>query len=757
MKISLLPLYSKLNGGVGACALGCLQTCKVKQQAPNFGEGNNCPLSSHQAETYAAIFRDANKPKIIFNTAFTGDGKSLAAYLPGLLNPKFRTIGLYPTIELVKDQERQIKNYYELFNLTPVTRIDSLYGAELARRVEATKEEGKPSRKSEQLRRSIIQKRVILTNPDIFHLITHLRYQDITVAHDQLVNDLAQFPNLYVADEFPIFGVHQETAIINSLLLIRHSRETARPLRFLFTSATPKDEFIDQLKKIGTDNLLIEKISSDYISEDRTQAPLGYRQICQSVDLDFVHLNKDQDSFNWLEENTNLVRKILNDEQQRSGRGVIILNSMAMVRRVVSQLEKELKNDNIIVKEVSGIVDDRDREETRNLLKTANQPVLIVGTSAVDVGVDFEINLLIFESSDSATFTQRLGRLGRHGGFDNYQAFALIPNWMNWIMKKLHDKLEEGQKVNRTIFREEIIQYAFDPPREFEQYRHCWGALQSQGMLITLSGANIKGEKQKKERKEREAVTQKIRDRMTEDLQKLYGDQLDRKIKHWNCLNKDDTGKAIQDQLLSFRGSSGLQAAVWDENKVYPNKSRFYTYDLLRLLPHVEVEVITKQEFYSALENANLSKPESVKRSPNEFPEAYIQIYLKIKSWNEDKSPFLVGLDCDYLTKELTLGTLTVLEGVGILGHPQKREISKYLSDVKYAKLLAFLIRVDRNYEKSHWDVSNQLHLGSNVGIYRISDQQDQDYACAFNQDALLLEALKWKLKKTVNTESYIF
>ncbi|MFM7371980.1 MAG: hypothetical protein ACKO2Z_30160, partial [Sphaerospermopsis kisseleviana] len=66
MKISLLPLYSKLNRGVGACALGCLQTCKVKQQAPNFGEGNNCPLSSHQAETYHAIIN--SDAEIIFNT-----------------------------------------------------------------------------------------------------------------------------------------------------------------------------------------------------------------------------------------------------------------------------------------------------------------------------------------------------------------------------------------------------------------------------------------------------------------------------------------------------------------------------------------------------------------------------------------------------------------------------------------------------------------------------------------------------------------
>jgi CRISPR-associated endonuclease/helicase Cas3 len=748
VKISLLPLYSKLNGGVGACALGCMQTCKVKQQAPNFGEGNHCPLSSHQAETYAAIFRDETKAKVIFNTASTGDGKSLAAYLPGLLNPKFRTIALYPTIELVKDQETQIKNYHHLFNIDAAKRVDSLYGAELARRVETAKEEGKTGKKYEQLRRSIIQKRIILTNPDIFHLITHLRYQDITVAHDQLLNDLAQYPSLYVADEFHIFGVHQETAILNSLLLIRHSREHSRPLRFMFTSATPKDEFFSELKKLETKDFLIEKIEGNYLSEDRKEAPLGYRQVCQAVELDFVHLQKNQDSLVWLQENANLIRRILQDDKKRSGRGLIILNSMAVVRQVVSQLEEDLKGD-VNVKEVSGIVDDREREEIRNLLKNATKPVLIVGTSAVDVGVDFDIHLLIFEASNSATFTQRLGRLGRHAGFDKYQAFALIPNWMNWIIKKLGDKLEDGQKVDRTIFREEIIEYAFDPPREFQQYRHYWGALQCQGMLITLSGANITGKRRKIERKEREAVTQQIRERMTADLRKLYGEQLDRKKGHWHCLNKDETGKFIQDQLLHFRGGSDLQAAVWDENK-----SRFYTYDLLRLLPHVEVEVITKKTFYLALEKANLSKPESLKRTPAEFPEAYIQLYLKINSWNENKSPFLVGLDCDYLTRELELCTLTLLEGVGIVEHPQQKEINKELANLP---LLSFLVPIDKRYHKSHWDVSNALHLSPNVGIYRISDQQNQDYACAFNQDALLIEALKWKFKKAANTEPYIF
>ncbi|MFM6369883.1 MAG: DEAD/DEAH box helicase, partial [Dolichospermum sp.] len=119
---SLLPLYSKLNGGVGACALGCLQFCKVKQQAPNFGNGNHCPLSSHQAETYNAIIN--SDTEIIFNTSATGDGKSLAAYLANLLNADFQVISLYPTIELVADQTRQIVDYYEKFNLSEIDDVE---------------------------------------------------------------------------------------------------------------------------------------------------------------------------------------------------------------------------------------------------------------------------------------------------------------------------------------------------------------------------------------------------------------------------------------------------------------------------------------------------------------------------------------------------------------------------------------------------------------------------------------------------------
>ena len=55
--------------------------------------------------------------------------------------------------------------------------------------------------------------------------------------------------------------------------------------------------------------------------------------------------------------------------------------------------------------------------------------------------------------------------------------------------------------------------------------------------------------------------------------------------------------------------------------------------------------------------------------------------------------------------------------------------------------------------------MSRTLNLSPLFGLYRLVDASTEAYACAFNQDALLLEALKWHLKKFTSTrfESSIF
>lgn len=708
MKVSLLPLYSQLNPGVGNCPLGCVQTCIVKQQALTFGQdSNSCPLSFHQAQTCAEVSQ--GKAEVIFNTSATGDGKTLAAYLLGLLNPGFRIMGLYPTIELVTDQEKQVRSYYKQFDPDEFTQLDSLYGAELARRVE----EAEKGNKFKELWLSLKQKHVILTNPDIFHLMAHFRYQNPAYNRTELPLALARYPDLYVADEFHIFGVHQEAAILNSLLLIRHSRSRKRPMRFLFTSATPKQDFVCKLRESG---FQVATVSGNYVSEPKP----GFRQISQPVDLEFVQLDQDMDSLTWLTSQAETIRAIL--EVEGRGRGLIILNSVALVSRAVRQLQALFPEERVKVREVSGRIDRQERAVTQADLSNAAQSVLVIGTSAVDVGVDFRIHLLIFEAGDSAIFVQRLGRLGRHSGFSTYKAFVLLSGRTPWVRARLQEKLAEDQPIGRIEFRE-IIEDAFDLPREFEQYRTYWGALQAQGMLLGMSKGNA-------------GVMQQVQESMSGDLRRVYGEQLDKKQGHWFALGKDATGKAIQEELLRFRGGSDLQAAVWDA-------SRFYNYDLLRLLPYAEVEVIDRKTFLEAAKQSN--------HAATEFPEKYIQVYLKLQRWSEQRFP--IGLECDRGTDELKQCTLSLIDKLSITGHPQS-EVGRCL---RKQKLLTFLVQVNRNQPDSHWEVSRTLRLSPMFGLYRLKDADDQYHACAFNQDALLLEALKWRIKPCANTKPYIF
>ncbi|MBE9236143.1 type I-D CRISPR-associated helicase Cas3' [Anabaena aphanizomenioides LEGE 00250] len=707
MKISLLPLYSKLNGGVGACALGCMQSCKVKQQAPNFGEGNNCPLSSHQAETYHAIIN--SDVEIIFNTSATGDGKSLAAYLASLLNSDFQVISLYPTIELVADQKRQIINYYQKFNLPEIDEIESLYGTKLAELVE----QGEKTNKFKELLRIIKHKSVILTNPDIFHLATHSRYQNPAYSRAELAITLGRNPDLYIADEFHIFGSHQEAAILNSLLLIRHNRPKKRPMRVLFTSATPKDNFVKLLKNA---DFKVTSIKGEYESKPNP----GYRQICQPIDLEFVQLDRESDAFNWLIQEHEQIRNILH--QEGKGRGGIILNSVALVSRTVRELNKLMSPD-VKVLEISGRIDKQEREKIHDELEKSEQPVLIVGTSAVDVGVDFRIHLLIFEASDSATFIQRLGRLGRHSGFNHYQGFVLLSGRTPWIKSRLEEKLT-NLEYDRDQF-QEIITEVFNAPTVFTEYPKYWGALQAQGMLFSMGSKKA-------------GVIEQLKDKISEDLRLVYGEQLDKKRGHWFALGKDEkgVGKAVQQELLRFRGGSDLQAAVWDEG-------RFYTYDLLRLLAYAEVEIIEREEFLKAAVNAD--------HSHTEFPEKYIQVYLKVQKWSDQR--YNIELECDRSSDEIQQCILTFVDKLSIVGHPQT-EVNRCL---KRQKLLGFLVPVNRTPNNSHWQISQTLYLSPTFGLYRLKDSDGQFYGCAFHQDALLLEAVKWKIRRCERSKSYIF
>jgi CRISPR-associated endonuclease/helicase Cas3 len=677
--------------------------------------GANCPLFSHQARTYERV--RSSEVEIIFNKTATGGGKSLAATLPGLLDRKFRTIILYPTIELIDDQQEQMEKYSDR-NL----KIKSIDGAKLARRVELSE----TRRKYQELMISLKHHHLILTNPDIFHYISHFRYYHPAKALDLLPLALAKYPKLYVCDEFHIFGVHQETAILNSLLFIRHSRSKDSPLKVLFTSATPKPKFIEQLRTAG---FRVDEITEEYASEPRD----GYRQINQKVELNFIELD-GEGTIAWLMRESEKIGEILRGENR--GRGLIILNSVAKAGLAIRRLQQLLPD--ITILEVSGQIDSPERQKTREKLKNATGPVLVVGTSAVDVGVDFKIHLLIFEISDAATFIQRLGRLGRHPGFQEYRAFALVPQAMRWVIPRLREYASEGEDIDRTRFREEIIEKVLSNRPEREEYRQYWGALQAGGFLDRIEGSSLQNKRDKSNLQQK---TSTLRKKIVTNLRSVYGEQMDKK--QWNELAKLPCGQAVQEELLRFRGGSDLQVAVWEEKqKGDERKQRFYTYNLLKLLPYKEVKVITRKEF--------LEEAKKYERSEAEFNDRYIQMYVRVIEPLDSYCP--IELVIDRGNDELTSCTLTLLKGIMLKGDLD----TSLKKGIKKLSLLAFLIPLDKPQQL--WSIRESLSLSATFGIYPLQDADERYHACAFNQDALLLESLKksYPMSRCQNSKPYI-
>lgn len=716
MQVFIQPLYSQLSPGLNACPLGCTDFCKVQQKAPDFRapEGSTCPLSLHQAKTYVEVTQgDAD---VVANKAVTADGKSLGMSLPSLMNPGFRMMSLYPTIELVEDQTRSQQEYHEKFGLDAEKRIDRIYGEELTRRVANAEK----SNRFLELRLSIEKKSVILTNPDIFHFIAHSRYKYAAYSDDTLAEALKNFPDLYAADEFHIFAPHQEASMLHSMELIRCSRDSSRPFKFLFTSATPKPEFLTRLKEAG---FKVVEIEGAYSSHDQP----GYRQISQGIDLTFSHL-KDSDTLEWLTAQAPDIYSLLKAE--KAGRGLIILNSVAQAGKVAALLKTLLPE--VEVQEVSGRIDRKERERNRKNLHQSDRPILVVGTSAVDVGVDFKIHLLIFEGSDSATVIQRFGRLGRHSGFSQYKAFLLIPGRTTWVMERLRESLGDATSVDRKCLTD-ALRDAFDEPKNFQEYHDRWAAIQAEGLLAQM----VKGYK-----KHELDVIQPLRDRMSTGFQKIYKNnryKFNPYLSTWTSLIKKDKplGEAIQSELLRFRGGSAMQAAVWDGD-------RFYTYDLFRILPHTLVDVIDRDLFLQAAQQKGYDE--------FSFPDPHIQVYLKVQEWVKERSEIDLSCGYDSSADAMKCFELMLLDRL-LLNHPQS-EVTSCLSRRKF---LVYLVPLGKR--QSQWDVVQALRLNPTFGLYRLTDAGNQSYACAFNQDALLLESMVGRLKsfRRNQTKSLIF
>ena len=689
----------------------------------------NWSLSWHQVETYQAI----QNPNIdvIFNTAMTGDGKSLAAYLE-VLQSEFSAIGLYPTNELARDQETQIKGYIAQFQPENQPRIVRLSGSDLE-----IYAENEGLKKAAAISTLTNQREALLTNPDIFHYLHRGAYIIRDDSPDKLWGKIDKDFDLFIFDEFHVFAAPQIASVINTMLLIRC---TNRRKKFLFLSATPDTNLINRLQQAGFRCQIINPIAENKYHfpatpEQEKQLQIqGWRQVARTIKLNFIPLEPTfKAAETWLKENCDL---ILSHFQNYPGsKGAIILNSIAAVKRLTAFFREFLQPYQLTVGENTGL-SGKDIKE-RSLMAD-----LVIGTSTIDVGVDFKINFMIFESSDAGNFIQRLGRLGRHDGYEkdgkiikfaNFTAFALVPNF-------LAERLFQGDapplQVNSICerpFLHHTISDNYRQINDFSGYYRRWGAVQSFWLYYKLSDRTIKQQYTQSREKFKQACEQVFDSKLKSIAGRVSG-----WAKDWQAIS-GKSGNPIAEDAASFRGSSPLQCGLYDLTEENP-ADRFKTYDLPGILGNLEIEMWTEAAFIRTLQETAQRTAQPIAKG--RF--AHCLAFMKLRSYREERWNWKFHYPGD-LQPIADAWKVQVLTGVEI-SQPENEWINAISKRLKKQSLVAYIIR------RPVSEVRMRLRLPIHFQIYPICDQYSchdptAPYAIAFSHSALLLDTLAYTFK----------
>lgn len=701
MQISTLPVYSRL---ADAAKIPADITARLPE---------GWRLSQHQVETFDAL--RAHDVDVVINTAMTGDGKSLAAYLPTLVDDQRHAFGMYPTIELSRDQQRQFDHYASRFGRT--LACDALWGARLG---ELAREQSL-KRRAEVLKERFENRQVILTNPDIFHLVMNYRYGSGIYSDQELPYSLSINFDDMIFDEFHVFSMPQIVAAVTAMLFLIEYQPGAAP-HFLFSSATPDPTFLDMLQRSG---LRLRAIGGDY----RDTGGEEWRHVLHQADLSLHQLGEREDAEIWLQKQIDLIIDHWRGATRRP-RGAIILNSVATARRVAQLLAEQLRPHGIEVGEVTGLTDDGRR---RAAMAHAD---LIVGTSTIDVGVDFNISLLIFEALDAGTFLQRLGRLGRvrqgEPAFDRYEAHALFSPRTPWIysrvVKELGDRgVGAGAAVDRPGTLREVIQASFPRATTFEPYARRWGILQAAHVIAAL------------EHKHREKGFASLAQTLRARYEKLFNlSSFDTAIRrYWALAGKKQSAQEQQqcqkvlDEVLAFRGGSPFQAAVLDSSVAPPG---FISYDALSLAQNANYLVIDEESYSAALGAA----PAQLQHEAQEELRWAIKgkneqrLVLKILTFLQEREGLVLGWEGDL--RQLTRQVIAC-KGCYVSAPRRSHDLDALNQFLRRQLLVCYFIAKDMG------ELRRELCLPPHFPLYRV-EQPQKAYTAAIGKPALLLESV---------------
>lgn len=357
------------------------------------------PLYHHQA----VVFDEWENHDTILVLTKTGTGKTTAAMLP-LLKRRLSAVAVYPTNELLRDQISSIQQLADREGVavcvhtpedeTGYADADVVLVPVDGDRLAAWCRKRHYRTKGEALQELLLgdKPKIVLTNPDVLFLIFALRYRPEALAA------LQQYRAL-VVDEFHLYaGVE----LAHALIMVHLGRRLNAFERLVLLSATPDPDVRRCLDRLFKPHVVDMKSRSPYRVVGTREAVHAVRLVPVAAGQDVVETAASE-----------VAARAAGLRVLRASRpeqdylpGVVVLNSVVDAIHLEDRLvEKEdfQRHEMAIIRGLS----------SREVRRPAGK-LLAIGTAAIEVGIDFRCDWLIFEASEAASFMQRFGRVGRH-------------------------------------------------------------------------------------------------------------------------------------------------------------------------------------------------------------------------------------------------------------------------------------------------------------------------------------------------------
>lgn len=669
----------------------------------------------YQHQVYQLICEALERKETLclFLVTPTGSGKTLASYAHSILTGE-PVLGVYPTNELIADQERALKAEFETSGKNRVLRVDS---AELDR----WQVNYDLKRHSETLEVLLNHSPVLLTNPDILFYLFFGLYQGQPGVAQRLFRLVADIYSLFVFDEFHLYNIKQ-VADVAFLIAALQRINPSRGRVFIFASATPSSPIVPLLReKFG---LRVETIEGKP-SESPQAKPIAHqlRLTCIPADLD-----------RWqgttaFAGSTEVIEAFLQHYPQ--GRFVAIFDAVAAaieIARLFHERYPELK-----IGEVHGLSSQEGRD-------AATLQQVTIGTSTIEVGVDFkghrEKDFLIFEARTAGQFIQRLGRIARHQKnlvIPN-NALALIPPY---VCNFLESKLMGKTSITRKEFYE-LIDEAYTQPEDFRSYlqKHAPAELHAAVRFI------------------RPLFQPDDKPRINQELDEVVSSLTSSKPGQATAKYRNYEEREILAPLLTFRGAE-FEAALLDDRKEdtgFPAKR----YSLLFLLRRGKFDELSEEDFFQKVSLLSEKRPEwaddiarerrfakLIERGADKLLGVYG--YFRLESLLPQTRRVWFEIPQDEIRGKK--GDVTVISGLTVATDPPAsiRQLNRFLqrkklvawfidtppATVRYGRMLPALFAV------------HELRLALPGG--KVSSAK---WSIAFNQSAFFLSSLYWKLDK---------